>query len=70
MPDEPMRAGAASLLSTGMVITLCLAVGFGLGWALDAAAGTSPAFSLVGLLLGIVAATCYTVVSFRRQLKQ
>lgn len=70
MPDEPIRAGAASLLGTGMVIALCLVIGLGLGWAVDAAVGTTPVFLLLGLLLGVVAAACYTVVSFRRQLKQ
>jgi F0F1-type ATP synthase assembly protein I len=50
------------------VLALCLVLGLGLGWLLDRAVGTSPVFLLVGLLLGIVAAGCYTVAMFRKQL--
>lgn len=68
MPADPNRPDVSSLLTLGIVLALCLVLGLGLGWLLDSAAGTSPVFLLVGLLLGIVAAACYTVASFRRQL--
>ncbi|MGI8533132.1 MAG: AtpZ/AtpI family protein [Geodermatophilaceae bacterium] len=69
MPEQPARSAASSLLSLGIVVALCLVLGLGLGWLLDKAAGTSPAFVLIGLLLGVVAAACYTVLSFRKQLR-
>ncbi len=59
----------SALLSIGIVIALCLVAGLGLGWVIDSAVGTSPVFLLVGLLLGIVAAGCYTVAQFRKQLR-
>jgi F0F1-type ATP synthase assembly protein I len=69
MPDNS-RSDVSTLLGIGIVIALCLVAGLGLGWALDAAAGTSPVFLLLGLLLGVVAAGCYTVAQFRKQLRQ
>ncbi len=68
MPADPNRPDVSSLLTLGIVLALCLVLGLGLGWLLDTAVGTSPVFLLVGLLLGIVAAACYTVASFRKQL--
>jgi len=69
MSDEPRRSDVSALLSIGIVIALCLVAGLGLGWVIDSAVGTSPVFLLVGLLLGIVAAGCYTVAQFRKQLR-
>lgn len=69
MPAEPDRPDVSMLLGIGIVIALCLVAGLGLGWVLDAAVGTTPVFLLVGLLLGIVAAGCYTVAQFRKQLR-
>lgn len=69
MPDERSGADLSTLLTLGIVSALCLVVGLGLGWLLDTAVGTSPVFLLVGLLLGIVAACCYTVAEFRKQLR-
>ncbi|CAN5857505.1 hypothetical protein BH18ACT7_BH18ACT7_10230 [soil metagenome] len=68
MPAESNRPDVSSLLSLGIVLALCLVLGLGLGGLLDRAVGTSPVFLLVGLLLGIVAAGCYTVAMFRKQL--
>jgi len=68
MPADPNRPDVSSLLTLGIVLALCLVLGLGLGWLLDTAVGTSTVFLLAGLLLGIVAAACYTVASFRRQL--
>lgn len=68
MPAPPDRPDASSLLSLGIVLALCLVVGLGLGWLLDGLADTFPVFLLIGLLLGIGAAGCYTVAQFRKQL--
>jgi F0F1-type ATP synthase assembly protein I len=47
---------------------LCLAVGAGIGLAIDAAAGTSPVFTLIGLGFGVVTGILYTVSKVRRNL--
>jgi F0F1-type ATP synthase assembly protein I len=41
-------------------------VGFGLGWLVDRVTGTFPAFALVGLALGVVAACAYCYKLFKR----
>lgn len=69
MPDDRGRSDVSRLLTIGIVLALCLVAGLAAGWVVDAAVGTAPVFLLVGLLLGIVAAGCYTVVQFRNQLK-
>jgi F0F1-type ATP synthase assembly protein I len=61
--------GWSTLLGMGMVIAAQLAVGLVLGWLVDGLAGTTPIFLLVGLLLGIAGAISYTVVEFRKYLK-
>jgi F0F1-type ATP synthase assembly protein I len=53
----------------GVVIAAELLLGLGLGWLLDKLLGTGPVFLLVGLLVGILAAVGYTVVEFRKYLK-
>ncbi len=67
MPDESF--GWSTLLGLGAVIAAELLVGLGLGWLVDKLLGTEPVFLLVGVLLGIVAAVSYTVVEFRKYLK-
>lgn len=70
MPDEPgQHLGWSSMLGMGAVAAAELAVGLGLGWLVDSLAGTTPIFTLIGLLLGIAAAIGYTVVEFRKYLK-
>lgn len=70
MPDETDRTiGWSTLLGMGIAIAAQLAVGLVIGWLVDAAAGTTPIFLLVGLALGIVAAVSYTVVEFRKFLR-
>ena len=46
------------LLSMGMTLALCVVIGFG--------PGTFPLIALVGLALGVVAATVYVVKQFKR----
>ena len=69
MPADSSRSDASTLLGIGIVVALCLVAGLGLGWLLDEAVDSSPVFLLVGLLLGVVAAGCYTVAQFRKQLR-
>jgi F0F1-type ATP synthase assembly protein I len=53
----------------GTVIAAELVVAVGLGWFVDSLAGTGPVFLLIGVLLGIAASVTYTVVQFRKYLK-
>jgi ATP synthase protein I len=70
VPDEPTPPlGWSTLLTMGTVIAAELVVGIGLGWFVDSLAGTGPVFLLIGVLLGIAAAVTYTVVEFRKYLK-
>ena len=50
----------------GMTLALCVVIGFGLGWLGDLATGTFPLIAMVGLALGVVAATVYVVKQFKR----
>ena len=54
------------LLSLGVALASCLAVGFGLGWLVDLGTRTFPVFALIGLALGIVAACLYVYRQFKR----
>ncbi len=54
------------LLSLGLTLALCVVVGFGLGWLVDLPFGTFPAFAMVGLALGVVAAAAYIYKQFKR----
>lgn len=54
------------LLSMGVSLAGCLAVGFGLGWLGDRAFGTFPVVTLLGLALGIAAACGYAYELFQR----
>jgi F0F1-type ATP synthase assembly protein I len=58
--------GLGDLLSMGVTLASCVVVGFGLGWLVDRVTGTSPAFALVGLALGVVAACAYCYKLFKR----
>jgi len=54
------------LLSMGVTLALCVAAGFGLGWLADLAVGSFPVFALIGLLLGVGAASLYVYKLFKR----
>ena len=60
--------GLSDLLSLGIGIAAPLVAGLGLGWLIDALAGSFPIFVFIGLGLGIVGAIAYTVVEFRKYL--
>jgi F0F1-type ATP synthase assembly protein I len=67
VPGEPL--GWSTLLGMGAVIAAQLVAGLALGWLVDSLANTTPIFLLIGVLLGIAGAICYTVVEFRRYLR-
>lgn len=60
----------ATLLGLGAVTAAILMVGLGLGWLVDEAVDTLPAFTLVGLALGIVGAGVYIYDQFTKFLKE
>jgi len=45
-------------------------IGFGLGWWLDGALHTSPILAVVGIAVGLLAASGYTVVRVRSYLRE
>jgi F0F1-type ATP synthase assembly protein I len=60
----------ATLVGFGAVTAAILLVGMGLGWLVDEALDTLPAFTLVGLALGIVGACVYIYGQFSKFLKE
>jgi F0F1-type ATP synthase assembly protein I len=60
----------ATLLGFGAATAAILVVGLGLGWLIDEVAGSLPAFTLVGLALGIVGAGVYIYTKFTKFLKE
>lgn len=59
----------SSMLTMGLTAAGVVAAGIGLGWLVDALAGTFPIFLLVGILLGLVGAVAYMISKFRIYLK-
>jgi F0F1-type ATP synthase assembly protein I len=61
MADDGSRDASSSdlrgrdLIGLGGLLAGCVVAGTALGYVLDQAAGTSPAFTLVGIALGMVA---------------
>jgi F0F1-type ATP synthase assembly protein I len=55
-------------LTMGVSSALCLVLGGGIGYGIDALAGTSPILTFVGLAFGVVAAVLVTVTLVRRYL--
>jgi hypothetical protein len=55
-------------LTMGVATALCLVLGGGIGYGIDALAGTSPILTFVGLAFGVVAAVLVTVTLVRRYL--
>ncbi|PZS16546.1 MAG: hypothetical protein DLM60_15315 [Pseudonocardiales bacterium] len=60
----------ATLLSLGAATAGILLVGLGLGWLADEVVGTLPAFTLVGLAVGIIGAGGYIYTKFTTFLKE
>ena len=59
-----------TLLGLGAVTAAILMVGLGLGWLVDVVVDTLPAFTLIGLTLGIVGACLYIYGQFTKFLKE
>jgi len=60
--------GAAAFLGMGLSAAVCVAIGVGLGLWADSAWHTAPALLVVGLLLGLAAATLGVVGQIRKYL--
>lgn len=54
------------LLSMGITFATCVIAGFGLGWLVDLPFDTFPGFAMVGLALGVVAASFYAYALFKK----
>ncbi|MBV9140760.1 MAG: AtpZ/AtpI family protein [Pseudonocardiales bacterium] len=59
-----------TLLGLGAAVAAVLLIGLGLGWLVDWLVGTLPAFTMVGLALGIVGAGVYIYTKFTKFLKE
>lgn len=68
--DQRNGPELSTLLGLGAVTAAILVVGLGLGWLVDKLVGTLPAFTLVGLALGIVSAGVYIYTQFTKFLKE
>jgi F0F1-type ATP synthase assembly protein I len=66
--SPPLGQGAVAFLTLGIAWAVALAAGWGIGYLVDRWAGTSPAFTLVGLALGVVLAVMMTVARIRKYL--
>jgi F0F1-type ATP synthase assembly protein I len=66
-PVKPLP-GAVAFLGMGLSAAVCVAIGVGLGLWADSAWHTAPALLVVGLLLGLGAATFMVVAQIRKYL--
>jgi F0F1-type ATP synthase assembly protein I len=66
-PVKPLP-GAVAFLGMGLSAAACVAVGMGVGIWADSSWHTAPAFLVVGLLLGLGAATFMVVGQIRKYL--
>jgi Putative F0F1-ATPase subunit Ca2+/Mg2+ transporter len=64
----PLAPGVIELLTLGMAGALSLVAGGAIGYFIDGWAGTSPAFTLVGLAFGVVVAVLMTIARVRKYL--
>ena len=68
-PQQPKPLpGAAAFLGMGLSSAICVALGVWLGLWLDSKFHTAPALLLVGLLLGLLAATMSVIKQIRQYL--
>jgi F0F1-type ATP synthase assembly protein I len=65
---DPTAAGAVEFLTLGLTVAVALVGLSVLGYVVDRWLGTSPWFTLVGVVLGILAAVLITVSRVRRLL--
>jgi F0F1-type ATP synthase assembly protein I len=68
--DQRNGPELTTLLGLGAATAAILVVGLGLGWLIDWVVGSLPAFTLVGLALGIVGAGIYIYTKFAKFLKE
>jgi ATP synthase protein I len=66
--DRVLGPGAVEFLTLGLTVAVTLVVCAGIGFVVDRWLGTSPWFTLVGVVLGIAAAVMLTVSRVRRLL--
>ena len=68
--DQRSGPELSTLLGLGAAIAAILMVGLGVGWLVDLVVNTLPAFTLVGLALGIVGAGGFIYTKFTQFLKE
>ena len=68
--DQRNGPELTTLLGVGAATAAILVVGLGFGWLVDWLVDTVPAFTLVGLALGIVGAGVYIYTKFAKFLKE
>jgi hypothetical protein len=71
-PAEPGGSpvpGAVEFLTLGLTAAVALAIGVVLGLLVDGWLGTSPVFTLIGLVLGLAASVSVTVTRVRKLLR-
>lgn len=64
----PDSLGWSSLLGMGAATAAILVAATGLGWLVDDLVGTTPIFLMIGLVVGILAASAFVVTKFRTYL--
>jgi F0F1-type ATP synthase assembly protein I len=67
-PGSTLGPGAVEFLTLGLTLAVTILVGGALGYLVDRGLGTSPVFTLVGLVLGIVTAVLTAVTRIRKYL--
>ena len=68
--DQRNGPELSTLLGLGAATAAILVVGLGIGWLVDRVVNTLPAFTLVGLALGIVGAGGFIYTKFTQFLKE
>lgn len=66
--DPALAVGAVEFLTLGLTLAVTILAGGALGYLVDRWLGTSPIFTLVGLVLGIAAAVLTAISRVRKYL--
>ena len=67
--SQPNGPELSTLLGLGVTTAAFLLIGLGLGWLVDAWLDSLPVFVLIGLALGVVAASGYVYAQFKKFMK-